>query len=171
LTVGLAGALLVIINAGDVSFGGDHVLGSVCAFVSAAGWAWYGVIVGRVVKVIGSPAATGWTMAAAAGILFPFSLGELATHDWVNVSWVGWAALLYGSIAGPVIAMSLWGRALHELGTRQTMVYTYLEPVTAVIIAALLLGEAFGPGQAIGAILAFAGVWLTGASQRKTGAR
>jgi probable blue pigment (indigoidine) exporter len=59
-----------------------------------------------------------------------------------------------------VVAMSLWGRSLGTLGPRQTMVYAYFEPVSAVIIAAVLLGEALRPIQAVGALLTFAGVWL-----------
>jgi drug/metabolite transporter (DMT)-like permease len=40
------------------------------------------------------------------------------------------------------------------------MLYTYLEPVSAVVVAAVLLGEAVTVQQAVGAALAFAGVWL-----------
>jgi len=40
------------------------------------------------------------------------------------------------------------------------MIYLYLEPVSAVIIAAAVLGEALYPLQAIGALLTFVGVAL-----------
>ena len=58
------------------------------------------------------------------------------------------------------VAMSLWGRSMHRLGPRQTMLYAYLEPVSAVVGAALVLGETFSVQQGVGAALAFAGVWL-----------
>ena len=41
------------------------------------------------------------------------------------------------------------------------MIYVYLEPVSAVLIAAALLGESLSWIQAAGAVLAFMGVWLS----------
>jgi drug/metabolite transporter (DMT)-like permease len=40
------------------------------------------------------------------------------------------------------------------------MGYLYLEPVSAVVLAALLLGESLSAQQALGAIIAFIAVWL-----------
>ncbi len=40
------------------------------------------------------------------------------------------------------------------------MNYGYVEPVAAVAIAALMLGEALHPAQGIGALLALTGVYL-----------
>jgi drug/metabolite transporter (DMT)-like permease len=40
------------------------------------------------------------------------------------------------------------------------MLYVYLEPVSAVVIAAVVLGEAIRGSQAVGAFLTFAGVGL-----------
>jgi drug/metabolite transporter (DMT)-like permease len=59
-----------------------------------------------------------------------------------------------------VVAMALWGKAIHRLGPAQTMLYVYLEPVSAVVIAAMVLGEAMRASQAVGAFLTFAGVGL-----------
>jgi drug/metabolite transporter (DMT)-like permease len=40
------------------------------------------------------------------------------------------------------------------------MVYAYLEPVSAVVIAAIVLGESLSAIQAAGALLTLMGVWL-----------
>jgi drug/metabolite transporter (DMT)-like permease len=40
------------------------------------------------------------------------------------------------------------------------MNYGYVEPVAAVLIAALLLNESMDAWQAVGAVAALAGVWL-----------
>jgi drug/metabolite transporter (DMT)-like permease len=80
LVIGLVGALMVVTATGEIALGSQHLLGSICAFVSAAGWAWYGIAAGRVVGALGSRAATGWTMAMAAVVLLPASFGELMIH-------------------------------------------------------------------------------------------
>lgn len=99
-------------------------------------------------------------MAVAAVFVLPFSLPELAAHPWMRVGWEAWAGLIYGATIGMVIAMALWCRAIHQLGPRQTMIYVYLEPVSAVVIAAALLGDSLGLLQVVGALLTFIGVWL-----------
>ncbi|HEX7126456.1 MAG TPA: EamA family transporter [Thermodesulfobacteriota bacterium] len=57
--------------------------------------------------------------------------------------------------------MALWGRSVARLGAERTMPYVYLEPVSAVLLAALVLGESPGWSAAAGGVLALAGVWLT----------
>ena len=52
-----------------------------------------------------------------------------------------------------------------RLGSRQTMVYAYLEPVSAVVIAAIVLGESLSGIQATGALLSLIGVWLASDSR------
>ena len=52
-----------------------------------------------------------------------------------------------------------------RLGSRQTMVYAYLEPVSAVVIAAIVLGESLSGIQATGALLSLTGVWLASDSR------
>jgi drug/metabolite transporter (DMT)-like permease len=65
-----------------------------------------------------------------------------------------------------VMAMALWGRSIHRLGPQQTMLYVYLEPVSAVIIAAVVLEEVLRPIQAVGALLTFVGVALASSQEQ-----
>jgi drug/metabolite transporter (DMT)-like permease len=90
----------------------------------------------------------------------PLALHDVARYAWAPMSWQAWAGLAYGGTAGMVVAMALWGRSLHRFGQRETMVYVYLESVSAVVFAAVLLGESLSTVQAAGALLTFAGLWL-----------
>ena len=63
-----------------------------------------------------------------------------------------------------VVAMALWGHAVSRLGPKVAMVYVYLEHVSAVAIARL--GESFSGRQGLGAVLAFAAVWIVSAPRR-----
>jgi drug/metabolite transporter (DMT)-like permease len=99
-------------------------------------------------------------MGIAMVLFAPLALSDVARHAWGAVSWPAWTGLVYGGTAGMVVAMALWGRSLHRFGQRPTMVYVYLEPVSAVVIAAIVLGESLTPVQAAGALLTLAGVWL-----------
>jgi drug/metabolite transporter (DMT)-like permease len=138
----------------------DHVSGDLLALGAAAAWAWYGVVIGPLVGALGSLRATGWSMLVAVCGFTPLAFGDVRALAWGSVSWQAWVGLVYGATAGMVLAMTLWGRAIHRFGPQQVMLYMYLEPVSAVVIAAVLLGEALHPTQAFGALLALVGVAL-----------
>jgi drug/metabolite transporter (DMT)-like permease len=166
LWTGIAGVVLVALGAAG-GLDASRMLGDLLAFGAAAAWSWYGFAVSPVVAAVGTWQATGCAMGIAMLLFAPLALPGAAHHPWGAVSWQAWAGLVYGATAGMVVAMALWGRSLHRFGQRQTMVYVYLEPVSAVILAAFLLGESLSAVQAAGALLTLAGVWL--ASDRSTG--
>jgi DME family drug/metabolite transporter len=162
LLVGLAGVMLVV-GSGGLSLDSRYLTGNLLALAAAGAWVWYSLAVGPVVRAVGTLRATGWSMAIATVVILPFAQSELRQVAWVNVSWEAWLGLIYGATAGMVVAMSLWGRSIHRLGPRQTMLYTYIEPCSAAVVAALVLGETLTLSEGAGAVLAFAGIWLASA--------
>jgi drug/metabolite transporter (DMT)-like permease len=168
LAVGLAGVALVV-RGGSAGFDRTYLAGDLLALAAAGAWAQYSLAIEPLAGALGGVRATGWAMAIAGAILTPFALAGTARLAWSAISWAAWTGLAYGATAGMVVAMTLWGRSMHALGPRQTMVYVYLEPVSAVLIAAALLGEAIKLGQAAGALLTFAGVWLASTGQAERG--
>jgi drug/metabolite transporter (DMT)-like permease len=164
LVVGLAGVALVVRGAG-AGLDRGHLVGDLLALGAAGAWASYSLAIEPLAGRLGAVRATWWAMAIAGVILTPMALAGTVRLGWGAISWGAWAGLAYGATAGMVVAMTLWGRSMHALGPRQTMVYVYLEPVSAVLLAAALLGEALRPAQAVGALLTFAGVWLTAAGR------
>jgi drug/metabolite transporter (DMT)-like permease len=160
LLVGLCGVWVLVSSADGGGASGPRWLGDILSLGAAGAWAWYGLAVGSPARRVGTLQATAVTMAAAALAVIPLALPELLRLSWRAVSWPAWAGLLYGATLGMVVSMSLWGRSVARLGPTETMVYVYLEPVSAVVIAAILLGESFGRMQLLGAALTFVAVWL-----------
>ncbi len=166
LAVGLAGVALVV-RGGSAGFDRTYLAGDLLALAAAGAWALYSLAIEPLAGALGGIRATGWAMGIAGVILTPFALAGTARLAWSTISPAAWSGLVYGATAGMVVAMTLWGRSMHALGPHQTMVYVYLEPVSAVLIAAALLGEALRPEQAAGALLTFAGVWLASTGQTR----
>lgn len=165
LALGLVGVVLLV-QGSDVGISRTHLAGDLLALAAAGAWAWYGFAIGPPAAELGGLLATAWAMAVATAFFLPLSLGEALRFPWGSVAWASWAGFTYSATAGMVVAMSLWGRSMHRLGPRQTMVYAYFEPLSAVVIAAIVLGERFGALQVAGMLTTFAGVWL--ALQRRT---
>jgi drug/metabolite transporter (DMT)-like permease len=156
LLLGIAGVALIVRHAGA----GSDPVGDAIALAAAGAWAWYGIAIGPVVEQVGARRATGLAMAIAAVVVTPIALPELVALPWRAISWTAWAGLVYGATVGMVVAMTLWGRSVARLGPTQTMIHVYIEPVSAVVIAAVLLGESLTIVQALGAALTFAAVWI-----------
>lgn len=161
LLVGLAGVSLVV-RGTPSGVETSRTVGDFLALVGAGTWVWFSLTISSSVGALGMWQATGGAAGIAALILLPGAIVE-ATHHvwWTSVSWPAWAGLIYTVIVGGILATALWGRSMHRLGPRQTMVYTYLEPVSAIVISAIVLGESLSAIQAAGAALALIGVWLT----------
>ena len=69
--------------------------------------------------------------------------------------------------AGPVIACALLGRT--RVSRTRTLIVTYLLPVTALIYAALLLGETIQAQAIAGLVLVLAGITITSGGLRLAG--
>jgi len=160
LLVGLTGVCLVVRGvAGGLNW--SHTVGDILAIAGAAAWVWFSLAFTSVVSSLGMWQATGLNLGIAALMLFPFSLWQAASNIWwSSVSRAAWGGLIYAAVVGGVVSTALWGRSMVRLGSRQTMMYAYLEPVSAVVIAAILLGESLSGIQAAGALLTLLGVWL-----------
>jgi drug/metabolite transporter (DMT)-like permease len=159
LVLGLIGVALVV-KSGGLDFAGTTAIGNVLALGSAAAWAWYGLAMRPVVVALGPIRATTATVVFAGIVFLPIAAPELATVDWARVPPAAWAGFLYGATMGLVVATAVWVRSIERWGTQLTLNYGYLEPVAAVIIAALLLGESLDWLQGLGALCALVGVWL-----------
>lgn len=158
LVLGLVGIAFVV-RPNGAPLDARHILGAALALGAAVAWVSYSLIIGGLVASAGTIRATAWSMGTAALLFAPVALPGVAHLPWAHVSWQAWLGLLYSATVGMVIAMTLWGRSVHTLGAHQAMIYTYLEPISAVVIAWLVLGESLSPVQALGTALVFAGMW------------
>jgi drug/metabolite transporter (DMT)-like permease len=159
LFLGLVGVALVV-GADGLDARGVTLVGNLVAFGAAAAWCWYGLAIDPVVRRLGPIRATTGSIGIAALVLTPVGLPGAILVDWAHVSPGAWAGLLYGAVLGLVLATALWVRSVERWGTQATMNYGYVEPVAAVAIAAVALGEALLPMQGVGALLALGGVYL-----------
>ena len=169
LLAGFVGVGLVV-GGSPGRFEWSYAVGDLLAIGAAAAWVWYSLAISLIVGSLGMWQATCWVIVIAALAISPLTLVEAALHAWWRrVSWEAWGGLIYSAAAGFVVAMALWGRSMYRLGARQTMPYAYLEPVSAVVIAAIILGESLSAIQAVGAVLTLIGVRLapvTGAASK-----
>lgn len=157
LVLGFVGVILVVGGAGSTE--GTSLIGDLLAISAGATWVGATVYPRPLVQKYGASRATGWFLLLSALVLLPIGMlwiGDVRVDPPPALAWV---ALLYGAI-GMLAGNTLWQRAVQDGGPQRTLIYLYLEPFIVLIIAALALDERLTLLQALGGILAMAGVIL-----------
>ena len=98
---------------------------------------------------------------AGASIVLPLTGWQLATVDWTSVSWRGWLGALYMAAVASVAAYLMFFYALRRLSASRVVVFSYLQPVLATLLAVLWLHEPVTVHLAAGGSLVLLGVYLT----------
>lgn len=72
----------------------------------------------------------------------------------------GWLSVAYLALIGSALAFTLYMFALKHLSATVTSLYTYINPVVAILLGWALLGEALTPWEVAGMGLTILGVWI-----------
>lgn len=160
--VAFAGVFCVINNSFEtVTLSGGSLMGD-ALFVAIAGiWALYGALSRPVIARVGAARSAAWAALLGALFLLPLGLPGAVAQDWGAVS--PWLALNFAHVALVIgcLGMLTWNGGLRRLGLPKMTVWLYLTPVSAVILANLMLGEWLTVPQIAGAVLVLGGVALT----------
>lgn len=158
LGAALAGTAMVVMRHGAASGAvpmGTLVEGVALSIASALLYAMFTLVNGGLSKSLGAgPATTGLTVVAA------ITMGLAGT--WTPLAWPNEmppeAWLLYLGLVTAAIALLAFTWGAQRLSPTALTVATLVEPLTAVLLAAWLLGEALGPLQWLGAGLMLAAI-------------
>lgn len=155
LSAALGGTVLIVWQHGGAGPGGPVDAATLAAGIgysvaSAVLYAAFTLVSGRLSVGLGAgPAAAGLTVVAAAvmGLAGLYTPLHWPT-DWPPEAWFLYLGVVTAALA--LLAFS-WGAA--RLSPTALTVATLVEPLTAVLLAALLLGERLAPAQWLGAVL------------------
>ena len=166
LTVGTALLGLVLVS---TSGGGDvhapHATwGVLAALGSGAAFALSADLGGSLTQEHDALAVTTCTTMVVAAVLVPSGLGlALARHEsMVTTDRVAWALVAYLGVITLAFAYVLLYAGLRSTASGTAVVATLLEPVTAVLIAVLFLGETLTAVGVLGSLLILSAVGSLG---------
>lgn len=97
-----------------------------------------------------------WAVRAANGT--PELLPTLSTNGWIAAIWLG--------LAGAVVSYFLWHWALRHTTPTLVSVSITLNPVTALVLGAVVLGEEVTVGLLVGLAAVFAGIIVANSRRR-----
>lgn len=125
-----------------------------------------GYVAGGRLQQAGYPSTgtTFWGAVAMAAVLAPLVVA-LTLFGGLGAEMAGaatrsWLAILYLAAVSTIIGYVLWYWALGKGGIARVGLIQFLQPVSGVILAALLLGEGISVSFALASALVLFGVWL-----------
>ena len=150
---------LIALRAGggaQPTLGGD-LLVLLSALVVAAGY-----VAGARLAQTGysSLATTLWGVALAAMVSAVIMAATVARGGWPSAGWQSWSAVLYLAGITTILGYIGWYWALAKGGIARIGTIQFFQPVSGLVLAALLLGERMTPLLLTASVVILAGVWI-----------
>ena len=164
------GVLLVVSEGdlGSLSVGEFGTPGDILILISAPNWAIFSTLSRRGLKEHAAGSMMfyvmgfGWLFTSVLFFARP-GLAEISqlTHN-------GWLAVFFLGVACSGLAYIFWYDGLQAIPASQVGAFLYLEPLVAVIVAAIILNEPVLLASLIGGSTILLGVWLVNRKSKST---
>jgi drug/metabolite transporter (DMT)-like permease len=160
MAIGLAGVLLLILQNGTPDIGSTTFLGDVFTLVNTMSWAFYTVIIKRMVEKYHPVTVMKWTFLFAMLTTVPLGYSEWSTMDWTAISPKGWLGIGFIVVFATYIGYLLISFGLRRLSPTIVSTYTYINPVIAAYLASIMGQDRINVVMVISAMLIFTGVFV-----------
>ena len=160
--VSFAGVALVSGTGHSGVEGEQPWLGGTLVILGLVSWALYTVGSRRIMERL-SPLAINWTTLSFSILLqIPLLWTDTKMLETGRDSVVssGWLALLYLIVVATALGQQAWLYGVQGVGPSRAGVFVNLIPVSALVFAALILGDHIQIRELIGIMLILAGVWF-----------
>ena len=158
LTVGFAGIVVLVWPELFTGDGGRwFVAGLIALQLACAGWA-LGTSYTKHTTASSSPVATSAMQQLIAGLMF--LVIATITGEWSRLAFTprSAGAVLYLVVFGSLVAYSAYVYALKHLPIATVSLYSYVNPLIAVVLGTVLLSEPFSTRTLVASALVFAGI-------------
>ena len=149
---------------GTTNANGDQratLLGDSLLLISSLCWSIYTVYLQPYTHRTGGIHLSALTMVGGMVPLLAVAAPAMLATDWTHVPTLAWGSLAYSGFFALVIAYLFWYAGVRVLGPTRTAMYANLQPIFAVAVASLVLGEVITGWQVAGAISIITGLVLT----------
>jgi len=140
--------LSLVIGITDLGSGGNDLLGVVFGLGAAVFYATV-ILLNKFIKGVAGIQRTFLQFLAAISILFPYVLFT-GGSSLSGMSTTGWICLLIVGLIHTGITYCLYFSSLKELPGQEAAILSYIDPLVAVVIGVLVLGEPLSWQQLIG---------------------
>jgi drug/metabolite transporter (DMT)-like permease len=167
LLLGIAGVFIVALQEGLEGLGvrrdANFALGALCLVGNAVAFALCSILSKRWLQTISPLVLTGGAMLSGALGLILLSLADPSANRWSDIgrlTAMQVVALLFLALVSSVAAYFAYNFALTRMPADRAAMFVYFEPVVAVALGTMLLGERLSWQSILGAFLISASVFI-----------
>jgi drug/metabolite transporter (DMT)-like permease len=147
----------VFIIAGDVD-GSGKALGILASIFSIVLWSFASVIIRQITQKYDSFQITVYGILIGAAFTLPVSVYEIAVASDIQFDWKVILSLIYMGLVCTGLAHVLWNKSLSMLEAGTCSLFYPIQPMVAVLLGWLFLGESINLSFVFGAVLIIGGV-------------
>ncbi len=160
MTLAFTGAAILAAEHGFNLRRSPTLSGDLITLLGTTCFTFYVVLSKRVASKYDSIEMNAVNVFASAIVLLPLAI-FLGVHlDWKSVPWAGWMGLLYMAAISSVAAYTLFYWALRYMEASRVAAVNYFQPIGAILVAALFLGEVPTRHLLLAGVLILLGVYL-----------
>lgn len=153
--------ILVLTSERGTHMGNQPLAGDLCTLVGVMGFAIYTVWGKKIAAQYDAIGMNTFNQCAAGVIMLPLAIRQATRLDWARVTWQGWFGVFYMAAMSSIAGYIIFYWALRHMPASRLAAFSYLQPVMAIALAALLVGERITPHVVAGGVLVLLGVYLT----------
>ncbi|MFJ4193893.1 DMT family transporter [Pseudomonas sp. NPDC089534] len=162
ICIGGAGTVIVSRNPQWLAASPDAWIGDLLILGCVLGWGVYSLCARSLNQSLGPVQTVTFSILLGTSMLWTLAAmrGEV---DWAALASLGaaqWGSLIYLGVFGSALAYIGYYDGLRKIGATRSGVFIALNPLTAVIFGALLLGERLTPAMCAGGAMVLAGIYL-----------
>ena len=146
-------------NKGSIGEGYNHFLGIIYGLTAAVGYASV-ILMNKFIKGLKGVETTVTQLVFASILLLPYVM-ITSGFDFSKMTGISWGYMIFLGIVHTGFAYALYFSSLKELKGQTIAVLSYIDPITAVLISALFLGEQLTIFQIIGGILILGSTFIS----------
>ena len=166
LAIGLSGVMLLILQNGTPDIASSTFLGDMFSLVNTISWAFYTVIIKRMLEKYHPVTVMKWTFLFGMLTNVPAGYREWSTMDWSAIPLVAWLQIGFVIVGATYLGYLFLTFGLRRLSPTIVSTYTYTQPVIAAYLATLMGQDHIDLIMISSALLIFAGVFVV-SFQRK----
>lgn len=146
-------------NKESIGEGYNHFLGIIYGLTAAVGYASV-ILMNKFIKGLKGVETTVTQLVFASILLLPYVM-VTSGFDFSKMTGISWGYMIFLGVVHTGFAYALYFSSLKELKGQTIAVLSYIDPITAVLISALFLGEQLTMFQIIGGVLILGSTFIS----------
>lgn len=157
----LAGIAFVVFGSIAHSTGDDTLLGSLLIVAGSVCWAFFAVLIKPYTERLSGINVGAYSLAGGALFVTLVGIPSLVATNWRAMSGPVWAAIVYSGIGALVVGNLIWYHGVSRIGPTRVSMFSNLQPLVALAVAWIALGEVPTMWQGLGAGSIMTGLLIT----------